>query len=264
MLFFVRLVRLDRLVFALAKVASLLALTLSACFAGLQAHPPSPSVPEIEYAYPTQSVWTTRRNADGETDNPLLRLAAVLFKQVGIPWHGVGYPGARMFENLRNGKSEFSMLVKSTALQTCCLFSKMPVANTELRIYSKAGHPSVKSRADLIGKRVITILGFGYGGLLPFIEDQKNGISNQVAETHESAFAMLQRGRADYVLDYTGPSTEVLAVQPIRDVKFDVLDRLDIYLVLSRKRPNAPQLMARLETIAESLNKAEILWPTPK
>lgn len=261
MLFFFRL---DELVFAIAKVAGLLALTLSSCFAGLPAQPTTTSVAEIEYAYPSQSVWSARRDAHDEPDNPLLRLAAVLFKQAGVPWHGVAYPGARMFENLRNGKSEFAMLVKSAALQTCCLVSKKPVASTELRIYSKADLPAVKSRDDLIGKRVITILGYGYGGLLPFIEDKRNGISNQVAETHEAAFAMLQRGRADYVLDYTGPSTEVLAVQPIRDVKFDVLDNLDIYMVLSRKRADAPQLMARLETIAESLNKAEILWPRAK
>jgi hypothetical protein len=75
---------------------------------------------------------------------------------------------------------------------------------------------------------------------------------------------MLERGRADYVIDYTGPSTEVLAIRPNKNLKFGVLDRLDVYLVVSKKRPDAAQLMARLETIVDSLNKPEILWMPSK
>lgn len=226
------------------------------------AQPPTPATAEIEYAYPSESVWTTRRDAQGEPDNPLLRLAAVLFRKAGVPWHGKGYPAARMFENLRNGTAEFSMLVKAPVLQDCCLVSKLPVASTELRIYSGANAAPVKSREGLVGKRVITILGYSYGGLLKFIEDQKNGVINNVAQTHEAAFAMLERGRADYLIDYTGPSTEVLAVRPNKRLAFEVFERLDVYLVLSKKRPDAVPLMARLEAVAETLNKPEILWTT--
>ena len=250
--------------FWLANAASVWLLALAPCLAAAQPAEASAPVAEIEYAYPSQSVWTTRRDAKDEPDNPLLRLATVLFRQANIPWHGVGYPAARMFENLRNGKSEFSMLVKDPALQACCLVSRKPVASTELRVYARVSAAAIRTRDDLVGKRVITILGYGYGGLLKFVEDQKNGIVNQVAETHESAFAMLERGRADYLMDYAGPSTEVLAAHPVKELKYEVLDRLEVHLVISRKRPDAPQLMARLETIAESLNKPEILWPTAK
>jgi ABC-type amino acid transport substrate-binding protein len=245
-------------IFFRIQAISVLTLALMPFVAEAQSAPYSTA--EIEYAYPSQSVWTTRRDANDEPYNPLLRLAKILFQQAGIPWHGAGYPAARMFENLRNGKSEFAILVKSPDLNVCCLVSKKPVASTELRIYRRPNASAVKSRDDLVGKRVITILGFGYGGLLPYLEDKKNAIVNQVAKSHESAFAMLERGRADYVIDYSGPSTEVLAVHPVKDLKFDVLERLEVHLVLSRKRPDALQLMARLEAIAESLNKPEILW----
>ncbi len=229
-----------------------------AAMAQTGAAPFTPS--EIEYAYPSQSVWTARLDSRGEPDNPLLRLADAIFKKAGMPWHGTGYPAARMFDNLRNGTSEFSMLVNAPALQECCLIGKKPMTSTELRVYAHAGTPPVKSREDLVGKSVITIQGYSYGGLLAFISDRKNNINNNVAATHEAAFAMLERKRADYLIDYTGPSTEMLAMHPIKDVRHDVIDRLDVYLVLSKKRPDAQALMGRLEAIAESLNKEEILW----
>ncbi len=241
--------------------------TMTPNLAAAQTRAASAMQDEIEYAYPNQSVWTTRRNEQGEPDNPLLRLAAVLFAKAGIPWHGASYPAARMFEHLRKGSAEFSMLVKAPSLQECCLLSQKPVANTELRIYRRAEQPAVKSREELLGKRVITILGYSYGGLLAFIDEngkKNNGIVNNVAETHEAAFAMLERERADYLIDYTGPATEVLAARPVKNLKFDVLDRLEVYLVVSRKRPDAEKLMARLESIAESLNKPEILWAPTK
>jgi polar amino acid transport system substrate-binding protein len=222
------------------------------------------SIDSIEYAYPNQSVWTTRRDERGEPDNPLLRLAAVLFSKAGMAWHGKGYPAARLFERLRNGSAQFSMLVNAPALKECCLVSQKPVASTELNIYRSAEKAPVRSREDLVGQSVITLLGYSYGGLLAFVDDKKNGIVNNVAETHESAFAMLERGRADYLIDYSGPASEVLAGRPARNLKFDVLDRLEVYLVLSKKRADAQKLMTRLESIAESLNKPEILWTPTK
>lgn len=219
---------------------------------------------EIEYAYPSQSVWTARRNSRGEPDNPLLRLADAIFMKAGIPWHATSYPAIRMLDNLRNGKSEFSMLVNAPALDECCVVGRKPLTSTELRVYRYADQPAIKSREDLAGKSVITIQGYSYGGLLAFVADKRNSVTNNIAPTHEAAFAMLERKRADYLIDYSGPSTEILALSPIGDLRYEVIDRPDVYLVLSKKRAEAQQLMTRLEAIAESLNKEEILWGRSK
>lgn len=218
----------------------------------------------IEYSYPDQSVWTTRLDARGEPDNPLLRLAAPLFRQAGIPWRGRGLPAARMFEYLRDGQTDFSMLVKGAALEKCCLISRRPVAGTELRVYRRQGLPPVKTREDLIGKDVITIHGYSYGGLLAFIKDPGNRVGNNPTVSHESAFAMLARERAGYLLDYAGPAEEMLADHPIANLEFDVIDRLDVHLVLSRAYPDAEAVMARLEGIAETLQVDGIPGPSLK
>ncbi|MDO8606327.1 MAG: amino acid ABC transporter [Phaeospirillum sp.] len=221
----------------------------------------APTAPprELEYVYPDQSVWTTKVDEHGDPENPLLRLAAVMFEKAGIPWHGRRYPAARMFNYLNDGTAEFSMLVKAPALAECCLLSKAPVASTELRVYHMPDKPPIRSKEDLNGKRIITIRGYSYGGLLTFISDPANGISNNTAIKHEAAFAMLEAGRGDYLLDYAGPAIEVLNGHPIGGVRYSLLSKLDVYLVLAKSYPDAKNVMARLEGIVETLNKEEIL-----
>lgn len=214
---------------------------------------------ELEYAYPDQSVWTTRTDDQGEPRNPLLALAGALFAEAGVAWHGKSYPATRMFDYLQAGTAQFSMLVNAPALKECCLLSKAPVARTELRVYRTADMPAIRRKEDLAGKSVITIRGYSYGGLLGFVNDPANAITNTVVTKHDHAFAMLDRGRGGYVLDYAGPGAEVLEAQPRADVRHDTLSHLEVYLVLLKSFPDSARLMARLEAIAERLDKDRIL-----
>lgn len=210
--------------------------------------------PAIEYAYPDQSVWTTQLDAKGLPANPLLKAADAIFARAGIPWQAHPYPAARMFETLRNGTANFSMLVKSPALEQCCVVGRKPVAGTELRVYHGVGKPAIRSRDDLRGKSVILIRGYSYGGLLAQLTAPDSGVAVQSAVSHQVAFDMLERGRADYLLDYSGPAREILAARPGLDLRHETLERLDVYLVLWRGYPNAEATMARLEAIADELN----------
>jgi polar amino acid transport system substrate-binding protein len=224
----------------------------------------SAASPEIEYVSPDQSVWTIHTNAKGEPDNPLLRVADVLFAKAGIPWHSRSYPAARMFKYLQDGTAQFSMLVKSPALQECCLLSRKPITVAEIRVYHLDGKAPITSLDDLAGKNIITIHGYSYGNLLGFFGNGRNRISNNVALTHPSAFKMLARQRADYVIDYAGPASEVLAAEPIPGLRWEVLSRQDVHLVLAKSYPDAPRVMARLEAIAGTLDVEQILRETQK
>jgi len=242
-------------------IATTLGLVLALAPAGARAQVPPR---EIEYAYPDQSVWTARLGPAGAPDNPLLRLAAALFDRAGIPWRARSYPAARIFQYLRDGTTDFSMLVKAPALEQCCLVGKRPVAATEVRVYHRRGVSPIRAREDLSGKEVITILGYSYGGLLSFIKDPANRVGNSATATHDSAFKMLDRGRADYLLDYAGPAAEVLAAHPIEALDYDVIERLDVYLVLSRSYPDAEAVLARLEAIADTVHLDGIPRPDVK
>ncbi len=209
--------------------------------------------PELEYVYPDQSVWTTRRDAAGDPVNPLLGFASALMARAGLAWHGRGYPAARMFERLGDRPALFSILVASPALAACCLISRRPVAAAEVRVWRKATTAPVGRREDLINKTVITIRGYSYGGLLGFLREPRHHIVTSATARHDSAFAMLAAGRGDYLLDYPGPAAEVLAEHPVAGLVSDTLLRLDVHLVLSRGYPDAAAVMARLEAIAETL-----------
>lgn len=217
------------------------------------------ALPEIEYGAPDQSVWTTRVNERGEPDNPLLSVAAALFARAGMPWHGKSYPATRLFKNLQDGSVQFSMLVKAPALQDCCLWSRKPVTTAEIRAYHFGKQPALQSRDDLVGKRVITIRGYSYAGLRDFIADARNRIGNNESPTHAAAFRMLAGGRADYLIDYAAPANEVLAAEPLADMRFAVLARQDVHLVLAKTYPDAARTMARLEAIAETLDIPKLL-----
>lgn len=214
---------------------------------------------EIEYGYPEQSIFVATTNARGEADSPMNHVAAALMERVGIPWHAAPYPAARLFTNLQNGTTSFSILVKATSLEKCCIFSRQPIYSTELNVYYLAGSPPVRSRDELAGKNIIIIRGYSYAGLLKFITDPASHIAAEVAGTHKAAFEMLEAGRADYVVDYASAAGEILAGHPIRNLRSSPIDRLDIHLVLSRSYPEAERLMSRLESIARTLDVQQLL-----
>ena len=216
-------------------------------------------LPEIEYATPDQSVWTTRTNAEGEPDNPLTPVAAMLFAKAGMRWHGRAYPATRMFKYLRDGTAQFSILVKSPALEECCLLSKKPLATAEIRAYHLAGIAPIKGIQDLSDKRVITIHGYSYGGLLNSPGKESDQVGNNLALTHPAAFRMLAQGRADYLIDYAGPATEVLAATPLPGLQSELLSRQEVYLVLSKRYPEAGKIMDRLENIADTLDVDKLM-----
>lgn len=212
------------------------------------------SRPAIEYAYPDQSIWTTKRDAEGILKNPLLHVAEAMFSELQIGWTARPYPANRMFDRLQEGKSNFSILVQASRLKESCIFSKKAVTYSELRVYKRPGAPPITKIEDFKGKQVITIRGYSYGKIGKFLKDTINQVITFEAPQHESAFTMLSHARADYLLDYSGPSDEVLQSQPIPGVSYDVLTRLDVFLVLSKNYPNALSMMNSMENTFQNID----------
>ncbi len=217
------------------------------------------SPPAIRYAHPTQLVLSTLKNENGERNNPLLRVAKALAQHAELDFESISYPAARLFHSIDKGYANFSILVHSPSLDKCCLVGKSPVVTTELRIYHKKETPKITSVESLAGKRVITIRGYSYGQLKPFLSDADNNIAVALTLTHASAFAMLDQGRADYVLDYKQPSIEVLQQRPIEDIQFEILHKISLYLILHKSYPNAPQVLAEFEKILKIMDVASVL-----
>ncbi len=214
---------------------------------------------EIEYGYPDQSIFVATTNDKGHPDSPMKLVAAALMKRAGLSWHAMPYPAKRLFDNLKNGTTNFSILVRAASLAECCIFSEKPVYSTTLNVYSIGDEPAIASRMDLIGKHIITIRGYSYAGLRKFISDPVNKITNEIAGTHKAAFEMLKDQRADYLLDYASAAHDILSKNPIKGIQSTPINQLDIFLVLSKSYPDAENLMIKLEKIASTLDINAIL-----
>lgn len=77
--------------------------------------------------------------------------------------------------------------------------------------------------------------------------------------THKAAFEMLAAQRADYMVDYASAAGDILAETPLAGVRSTPIDRLEIYLVLSKSYPGADKVMGQLEDIARTLDLPGIL-----
>lgn len=221
------------------------------------AESPQRPFPVLKYGYPEQPPRAFT-NSKGEADGYYPKLLRVLLSRAGIPWQSGSYPARRLMINLGTGEINFSILVKNPLLDKCCLYGSKPVWFDELRAYYISSKPPVRKKEDLVGKRIITLAGFSYGGLISFIEDPENRIENHPAQSHEAAFEMLDAGRADYVLDYAEPaSAEGLAKHPVANLRSDVLDTVHMYFVLSRDYPNAHAVLDRLEAIYQKMREED-------
>jgi len=215
--------------------------------------------PAIEYAYPEQSVWTTKLDDQGAATTPLLGLADKLFAKTGMKWHASPYPAKRMYKVMQEGGANFSMLVGSPTLDHCCLIGERSVAATELRVYHSESTPAVQTIDELKGKRLIVVSGYTYGSIAPFLDDTSSSLAIIRVASHEAAFAMLAAKRGDYLIDYVGPAREILEKRPLPGLRSERLAKLEVRLVLSKDYPDAEAMLKKLDTAAAGLPKVEVL-----
>lgn len=241
----------------MVRISTLVAVLLLGAPPATTAEPPQATPPVLKYGYPEQPPRAFT-NSKGEADGYYPKLLRVLLPRAGIPWQSGSYPAKRLMVNLGSGETNFSILVKNPLLDKCCLYGNKPVWFDELRVYHVGDKPPVRKREDLIGKRIITLAGFAYGGLISFIDDPDNRIENHPAQSHQAAFEMLDASRADYVLDYAEPAVaEGLAKHPVANLRSEVLDTVHMYFVLSRDYPNARAVLDRLEAIYQKMREED-------
>lgn len=213
----------------------------------------------IRYGYPDQSIFLATIGGKEQPITPMLDVAKELFERANLSWSSNTYPAKRLIHNLKNGKTNFSILVKASSLLESCIFSGDPIYTTTLNVYYIGDKPPIITKEDLIGKRVVTIRGYSYGSLRKFLNEPKNNISIESTSTHLSAFGMLELGRVDYLLDYASAAQDIISQNAIADLKFTTINKLDIFLLLSKSYPDAHNLMKKLETIAKSMDINKII-----
>jgi polar amino acid transport system substrate-binding protein len=127
----------------------------------------------------------------------------------------------------------------------------------ELRSYYFGDKPSITRKEELIGKNLLTIRGYTYGGLVNYVADPANQINNYSVSSFGQALKVLKQGRADYHLDYRKTGEIHLQEHPEPDLKHSTIANVKLYFLVSKSAPDAEGLLARLESAFKRLQAAK-------
>lgn len=205
----------------------------------------------LVYVHPSPPILTELDN-NGAVYDPVMRKMEVIFEKAGIEWQDSPVPIHRMYEYLNTKPETFSILVKTPYIIECCITSEKPVYRIELGVFRHAETPPLLQIHSIISKHIITIEGYSYGVLRPFLTDEDSNIVQYPANSHQSAYSMLKAGRADYLLDYRGPVREARKEKEDHDIQYDALDTLELYFIFNKEYPDAENIMIKLEEIAST------------
>ncbi|MDM8517578.1 transporter substrate-binding domain-containing protein [Desulfobacterales bacterium HSG16] len=183
-----------------------------------------------------------------EIGGSMFELLKKILDHIGVQYKIAGYPPPRLFNNLKNGDTNIFMGIKGIeAYDKDVLYSDMATEQIDVRVFTRGDVPMPQDINGLKGKTIITIRGYSYGGIITFLKDPANEITLDPTSKHILAFRKLQHKRADYLLDYKGPADNVLQTFSKSDIQEHSIMRIDVYIIISKKTPNASELMRRME-----------------
>lgn len=164
------------------------------------------------------------------------------------------YPAARFYEYLSSGKIHvFNGLSSIPSVQASCVSSTIPLFPLDMRIYHLSDKISIATKEELVGHSVILVRGFTYKDWGAWIRDEKNKVVFYETDSHEAAFEMLQRGRAEYLLNYKYIDEEVLNRIKIPGLVIKSLFRWYCYFNINKDVPDAEKILKKLEQSYEEL-----------
>ncbi len=159
------------------------------------------------------------------------------------------YPTKRLYRNLGMGETELFLGIKgSPDYDENVLYSETSISKIQMRIYAIGDTPLPETKEDLNGHKIITMRGYGYGGLVNYFQDPKNNIEVSLTSEHRSSFLMLKNNRAAYVINYKHPSESALADLTIKNLKYTNFYDAEVYFIVSKSIPNAAEVLHKLET----------------
>lgn len=184
----------------------------------------------------------------GKPNGILIDLANKVLPAAGYEYEAFSFPVRRLASYIGSGDLDLWMGLKTLPeFEGKAHIGETVIAELVLRAYTKGKKPPILVKEDMIGKSIIVLRGYSYGGWITYIEDPKNNINHIKANKHEAAFNMLKADRADYLLDYKEPSEMALQKVSIPDLEFNQISALPCYFVISKANPNGKKILDDLE-----------------
>jgi len=170
------------------------------------------------------------------------------------------YPAPRLYKNLSEGNIHFFNGVSAIPVVSQSMIpSHIRLFPLEMRIYWIGDKRPISKKEELAGHSVILVRGFSYKDWGAWIRNSKNNVSFFDPYSHESAFKMLRKGRAEYLLNYKYIDSEVLDKIEIPNLVIKPLYLWYCSFNVHKNVPNAEALIKKLEASYQQLiNKGKL------
>lgn len=199
-------------------------------------------------------------DAQGNASGPWVKMTERVADQAGYRLEWVHLPIARVYLYLKEGTIDLWPGVAGIPT----LSGHVEESDvTPMRIILYAFHRSSETAPDslefLEGQPLILINGFSYMGVLDSLTLDEEDLSP--APDHFSALRMLELGRGRYVLDYDEPISAVRGEFPGLDLTGTPIFEARGAFVVSSQRPDAVNMVERLDSAYRSLVEEGKLVP---
>lgn len=196
---------------------------------------------------------------NGQPAGHVMDIAIKSLEKAGFEWTAISLPAKRMAKSLAKGDIQVWLgLASLPQFKGTTHVGKIVVERLILRAYTNGNNPPIREQKDLLGKTLLILRGYSYGGWITFIKDPANKIRHLEFDSHEGAFERLgklsKRIPEIYLLDYKHPSETVLRNLDLPDIRFNQISSLDMYFVVTRKMDSAKAVLDRIETAFQQLS----------
>lgn len=187
--------------------------------------------------------------SESDVSGSMTEIVKKTLNKAGINYTITGLPPKRLYKSLAEGYVHIWMGIKGVPdYDEQVLYSKIQTQTIDICVYTLTDKPPVNSLQDLKGKKILTIRGYGYGGIIKFIEDPMNNVVVDATDGHELAFKKLLKNRSDYLLEYRQPAEVTITKEKITGLKRYDLKSIPIQFIVSKKAPDAENLLKKIDT----------------
>lgn len=211
------------------------------------------------YEFPPYSYTDDQGHPSGSG----LQLTARLLEEAGYQAEFRSYPGARLYGGLLDGSIQlWAGASGKPELAEHTFEGRHLLGEITLNLYFRHDTPAPIIPDELQGQGVILITGYSYWqDVNQWLEDPARNITRHRTSNHTSALEMLQRRRADYLLDYRAPVEQAMRTLGMDELPFVEVQRLPLRLIYSRHAPGAERLRDDLDRVYQRLQESgENLW----
>lgn len=184
----------------------------------------------------------TYRGENGQAEGAFIEITRKVAREAGFDADFLYLPVTRAYLYLTNGKIDaWPGVTNIPALDGEVLESWASPVPVQLSAWYLDKTPPVDHFDRLLGKTVIVIGGYTYGGLLYWLQ-KEDSIRVTEAPNHRSALDMLKRGRGDYLLDYRQPVMDTLELPADSKIRESEVRTRNLAWLFSLANPRAALL----------------------